>query len=85
MADLKSRGLGHVTTELRIELRDVISEEVSFVAGAGDCHVAEAGVQQVRVNPSVGIDQDALCGESLGTVTSNRITVIEMAMLTGVE
>jgi hypothetical protein len=80
--DLQSRGLGYVTAELRAELRDVIGEEGSFVASARDGHVTEARVEQIRVNPSVDINQDALCGQSLGTVTGNGITVIEMAMLT---
>ena len=55
------------------------------MARAGDGDVAETGVEQVRVNAGVSIDQDALCGKSLGTVAGDRIAVIEMAMLTGVE
>ena len=55
------------------------------MAGAGDCHVAETGVEQVRVNASIGIDQDALCGESLGAVASDRIPVIKMTVLTSAE
>jgi hypothetical protein len=35
------------------------------VAGAGDCYVAEAGVQQIWVNTGVGMDEDALGGEAL--------------------
>ena len=52
------------------------------MAGARDGDVAETGVEQVWVNAGVGIDQDALGGESLGAVTGDGVAVIEMAMLT---
>src|ERR1700749_4538032 len=55
------------------------------MARAGNRDVAETGVEQVWVHACVSIDQDALRGESLGTVASYRITVIEMAMFAGVE
>ncbi len=37
------------------------------------------------MNACIGIDQDALCGESLRAMASDRISVIEMAVLAGVE
>ena len=55
------------------------------MAGAGDGDIAETGVEQVRVNAGVGIDQDAFCGESLRAVAGDGISVVEVAMLTGVE
>jgi hypothetical protein len=56
-----------------------------IVAGAGDGDVAEAGVEQVRVDAGVGVHQDALGGEALGTVAGDGVAVVEMAMLVGVE
>ena len=73
LANFQSRRLGHITAELRIELSDVISKKGGFAARAGDGYVAEAGVEQVRVNASVGIDQDSLSGGSLGTVARDCI------------
>ena len=55
------------------------------MAGAGDGDVAEAGVEQVRVDAGVGVDEDAFGGESLGAMTGDGVSVVEMPMLTGVE
>jgi hypothetical protein len=55
------------------------------MAGAGDGDVAEAGVQQVRVEAGVGMNENAFGGEALGAVTGDGIPVVEMSMLTGVE
>jgi hypothetical protein len=38
------------------------------VAGAGDGDVAEAGVEQVRVDAGIGMDEDAFGSEALGAV-----------------
>ena len=43
------------------------------MAGAGDGDVAEAGVEQVRMDAGVGIDEDTLGCESLGAVAGNGI------------
>jgi hypothetical protein len=55
------------------------------MAGAGDGDVAEAGVEQVRVDPSVSVNENALGGEPLRALTGDGITVVEMTMLDGVE
>jgi len=55
------------------------------VAGAGDGDVAEARVEQVRMNAGIGVHEDALGGESLGTVAGHGIPMVEMAMFCGVE
>jgi hypothetical protein len=55
------------------------------VAGAGDGNVAEAGVEQVRVDPSVSVNENAVGGEPLRAVTGDGIAVVEMTMLDGVE
>jgi hypothetical protein len=55
------------------------------MAGAGDGDVTETGVEQVRVDSGVGVHQNALGGEALGTVARDSVTVVEVAMLLGVE
>jgi len=67
------------------EFCDVVGEERGLVAGAGDGNVAEAGVEQVRVDPSVSVNENAVGGEPLRAVTGDGIAVVEMTMLDGVE
>ncbi len=63
----------------------VVGEERGLVAGAGEGDVAEAGVEQVRVDAGVGVDKDAFGGESLGAVAGDGVAVVEMTMLAWVE
>ena len=85
LINFKGRCLRDIGAELRIQFIHIVSKDRGIVARAGNRDVAETGIEQVRVNAGIGIDQDALCGESLGTVASDRIAVIEMAMFIGVE
>ena len=39
------------------------------MAGAGDGDVGEAGVEQVRVDAGIGVNEDAFGSEALGAVT----------------
>ena len=55
------------------------------MTSAREGDVAEAGVEQVRVNAGIGMDEHALGDEALGTVAGDGITMIEVAMLAGVE
>ena len=55
------------------------------MAGAGDGDVGEAGVEQVRVDAGIGVNENAFGGEALGAVTGDGIAVVEMTMLAGVE
>jgi hypothetical protein len=50
------------------------------VASAGDGDVAKPRIEQVRVNAGVGVDQDALGGESLGAVAGYGIPVKRVCM-----
>jgi hypothetical protein len=70
---------------LRIELSHVVRKKGGLVACAGNRDVAEAGVEEVRVNAGVGIYQDALCGEALRAVAGDCISVVKVPMLLGVE
>ena len=58
-------------------------KSVASMAGAGDGDVAEAGVEQVRVDAGIGVHEDALGGEALGTVAGDGVAVVEMAVLAG--
>ena len=55
------------------------------MAGAGDGDVGEAGVEQVRVDRGVGVNEDAFGCEALGAVAGDGIAMVEMTMLVGVE
>jgi hypothetical protein len=85
LVDLERRGFGNIGAELGAELVDVVGKEGSFKAGAGDGDVTKAGVEQVRMDACAGVDQDALCCESLRTVAGDRVAVVEVAILLGVE
>ena len=85
MIDFQSGGLRDIGSELGPEFCHVVGEERGLVAGAGDGNVAEAGVEQVRVDPSVSVNENAFGGEALGAVTGDGIAVVEMTMLDGVE
>ena len=67
------------------EFCQVVGEERGLVAGAGDGDVAEAGVEQVRVDPSVSVNENTFGGEPLRAVTGDGIAVVEMTMLDGIE
>jgi hypothetical protein len=85
MVEFESRGFGDIRTELRAELGHVVGEEGGLVAGARDGDVTETGVEQVRMDAGVGIDEDALGGETLRTVAGDGVTMVEVAMVLGVE
>ena len=63
----------------------VVGEERGLVAGAGDGNVAEAGVEQVRVDPRVSVNENAFGSEPLRAVTRDGIAVVEMTMFDGIE
>ncbi len=55
------------------------------MTGAGDRDVAETRIHEVRVNAGIGVDKDALGGESLGTMAGHGVAVVEVAMLCRIE
>ena len=55
------------------------------MAGAGDGDVAEAGVEQVRVDAGIGVNEDAFGCEALGAVTGDGVAVVKMTMISGVK
>ena len=85
MIDFQGGGLRDIGSELRAEFCHVVGEERGLVAGAGDGDVAEAGVEQVRVDAGIGVNEDAVGGEALGTVAGDGIAVVKMTMISGVK
>ena len=83
--DFQGGGLRDIGFELWAELCNVVGEERGLVAGAGDGDVAKAGVEQVRVDAGIGVNEDSFRGKALGAVTGDGIAVVEMTMLRGVE
>ena len=83
--EFQGGGLRDIGSELGAQFRHVVGEERGLVAGARDGDVAEAGVEQVRVDAGVGVDEDAFSGESLGAMAGDGVAVVEMTMLAWVE
>src|SRR6204780_4556442 len=82
---LNSRTLGNLATQSLAKLGSVIGIDLSVEACARDGNVGEAGVEQVRVDAGIAVNEDAFGGKALGAVTGNGVAVIEMTMLVGVE
>ena len=55
------------------------------MAGAGYGDVAETGVEQVRVDAGIGVNENAFGGEALRAVTGDGVAVVEVTMFAGVE
>jgi hypothetical protein len=85
LTDFQSGGFRDIGSELGTEFCDVVGEERRLVAGTGDGDVAKAGVEQVRVDAGIGVNEDAFGSETLGAMTGDGIAVVEMTMLARVE
>ena len=85
MADFQGGCFRDIGSELGSELYLVVGEKRGLVASAGDGDVGEAFVKQVGMDAGIGVNEDALGGESLGAVAGDGIAVVEMTMLAGVE
>ena len=85
MTDFEGGGFRDIGSKLRGEFCHVVGEERGLVAGSGDRDVAEAGVEQIRVDACIGVYKDALRGEALGAVAGDGVAVVEMAMISGIE
>jgi len=51
------------------------------MAGAGNGDIAESGAEKVWMDTGVGVDQEALGGDSLGAMAGDCIAVVEVAVL----
>ena len=85
MTDFEGGGFRDIGSKLRGEFCHVVGEERGLVTGSGDGDVAEAGVEQVRVDAGIGVNEDAFGGEALGAVTGDGVAVVKMTMISGVK
>jgi len=82
---LNSRTLGNLATQPFAKIGSVIGIDLSVEACARDGNVGEAGVEQVWVDASIAVDEDAFGGEALRAMTGDGVAVVEMTMLADVE
>src|ERR1700685_2417203 len=82
---LNRRTLGNLATQPLAKIGSVIGIDLSVEACARDGNVGEAGVEQVWVNASIAVDEDAFGGEALRAMTGDGVAVVEMTMLADVE
>ena len=85
MRDFQRGGFGYIGAEFRTEFCHVVGEERGLMAGAGDGDIAKAGVEQVRVDAGIGVDEDAFGGEPLGAMAGDGIAVVKVAVLPSIE
>jgi hypothetical protein len=85
LIDFQGGRLRDLGSELKPQLCHVVSEERGLVAGAGDGDVPEAGVEEIRVDARIGVNENAFGGEVLGAVTGDGVAVVEVTILAGVE
>ena len=72
LRDLQGGCLGNIGVERGGKFCKIVREKRCVATGAGDGDVGEAGVEQVRVNAGVRVNEDAFCGEALGAVAGLR-------------
>jgi hypothetical protein len=68
-----------------VHLGHLICKYFDLMAGVGDGDVTVTGVEQVRADSGAGVQQNVLGDEALGTMTRDRVTAVEVAMLLRVE
>ena len=78
-------GFGYIGAEALGKRRGIIGVKLSVVGRAGNGDVGKAGVEEFGERIGVHIDEDAVFGQTLGTVASNRIAVIEVPHPSGVK
>ena len=85
MIDSQTRNLRDIGSQFGAELRYVVVEKRGLVAGAGDGYVGETPIDQIGMDTGIGVDENAVGGKSLGCVTGDRVTVVEMTMVASVK
>src|ERR1039457_5475213 len=74
-------GFGHIGAETLGKRRGIIGVNVGVLGRAGDGDVGKAGVEEFGERIGVHIDEDAVFGQTLGTLADNGIAVIEVSNL----
>src|SRR5580704_9691987 len=85
LVKIKSGGFAHIGAEVLGKRSGIIGVNVGVLGRAGDGDVGKAGVEEFGEGIGVHIDEDAVFGQTLGTVAGNGIAVIEVSHPSGVE
>ena len=85
LVEIESGGFAHIGAEALGKRGGIISINVGILGRAGDGDVGKAGVEEFGERVGVHIDEDAVLGQTLGTVAGNGIAVIEVPHPSGVE
>src|SRR5208282_2443307 len=85
LVKIEGRGFAHIGAEALGKRRGIIGVNVGVLGRAGDGDVGKAGVEEFGERIGVHIDEDAVLGQTLGTVAGNGIAVIEVLHLSRVK
>jgi len=82
---IKSGGFAHIGAEALGKGGGIIGVNVGVLGRARNGDVGKAGVEEFGERIGVHIDEDAVFGQTLGTVAGKGIAVIEVAHPSGVK
>src|SRR6202167_3444508 len=85
LVKIESGGFAHIGAEALFRSGGIIGVNVGVLGRAGNGDVGKAGVEEFGERIGVHIDEDAVFGQTLGTVAGNGIAVIEVSHPSGVE
>ena len=85
LVKIEGGGFAHIGAEALGKRGGIIGVNVSVVGRAGNGDVGKAGVEEFGERIGVHIDEDAVCGQTLGTVAGDGIAVIEVPHPSGVK
>jgi hypothetical protein len=79
LRDLERRSLVDLMAQAQRERSSTVGEDSSIKASPRESDISETAVDEVRMDSMIYIHQDAVSGESLGTVAGDSIAMIEMS------
>ena len=85
LVKIEGGGFAHIGAEVLGKRGGIIGVNVGVLGRAGDGDVGKAGVEEFGERIGVHIDEDAVFGQTLGTVAGDGIAVIEVPHPSGVK
>ena len=85
LVKIEGGGFGHIGAETLGKSGGIIGVNVGVLGRTRNGDVGKAGVEEFGERVGVHIDEDAVFGQTLGTVAGNGIAVIEVAHPGGVQ
>src|SRR5579863_4872827 len=85
LVKIEGGSFAHIGAEALGKRLCIVGVNVGVVGRAGDGDVGKAGVEEFGERIGVHIDEDAVFGQTLGTVAGDGIAVIEVAHPGGVK